>query len=76
MIPYHGSNCDVSIPDLRRGRRGLDFGRGFYLTPDMNSARSMSGNALCREGHGRRTINVYEFDEIAAREHGLTEEMS
>ena len=72
MILYHGSNCDVTIPDLKRGRRGLDFGQGFYLTPDMNSARSMARNAARREGCGRRTINVYEFDEASARNAGLS----
>ena len=72
MILYHGSNCDVTIPDLKRGRRGLDFGQGFYLTPDMNSARSMAGNAVRREGCGCRTINVYEFDETTARDAGLS----
>lgn len=29
---YHGSYAAVSQPQASRGRRNLDFGRGFYLT--------------------------------------------
>lgn len=28
---YHGSNELFDVPDPRRGRRGTDFGQGFYL---------------------------------------------
>ena len=46
---YHGSNCDVRKPIPSKGRRGTDFGRGFYLTPDMDSARSMASLVAARE---------------------------
>ena len=71
MILYHGTNCDILKPDPRKGHRGTDFGQGFYLTPDMESARNMASLVVAREGTGCRTINVFEFDEVAARLAGL-----
>ena len=65
MILYHGTNCAVRKPDPRKGHRGTDFGQGFYLTPDMESARNMASLVVAREGSGRMTINVFEFDEAA-----------
>ena len=72
ILLYHGSNCEVGKPNPAKGRRGTDFAQGFYLTPDMQSARGMARNAYAREGVGRKTINVYEFDEDAARLSGLS----
>lgn len=72
MILYHGTNCDVRKPDPRKGHRGTDFGQGFYLTPDMESARNMASLVVAREGGaGHMTINVFEFDEAAAQLAGL-----
>lgn len=68
---YHGSNCDVRRPVPSRGRRGTDFGQGFYLTPDMDSARSMASLVVAREGSGSRTINVFEFNDEEALDVGL-----
>jgi hypothetical protein len=34
MKLYHGSNTSIDEIDLKRGRRGKDFGQGFYLSPD------------------------------------------
>ena len=68
---YHGSNCDVRKPIPSKGRRGTDFGQGFYLTPNMDSARSMASLVMAREGIGTRTINVFEFDDEAASVAGL-----
>ena len=30
MKLYHGSNIEIDVIDLNRGRRGKDFGKGFY----------------------------------------------
>ena len=68
---YHGSNCDVRKPIPSKGRKGTDFGQGFYLTPDLDSARSMASLVLTREGTGGRTINVFEFDLDSAVAGGL-----
>lgn len=71
MILYHGTNCDIRKPDPQKGHRGTDFGQGFYLTPDMESARNMASLVVARERTGCRTINVFEFDDAAARRVGL-----
>ena len=68
---YHGSNCDVTKPIPTRGRRGTDFGQGFYLTPNMDSARSMASLVARREGEGTRSISVFEFDLDAASAAGM-----
>ena len=54
-----------------KGRRGTDFGQGFYLTPDMDSARSMASLVTRRQGDGIKTISVFEFDIDAASIAGM-----
>ena len=34
MKLYHGSNIEIEVIDLTKGRKGKDFGRGFYLSED------------------------------------------
>jgi len=69
---YHGTNCDITRPNPRKGSIGTDFGQGFYLTPDMESARRMASAVCDRKRSGRRTIHVYEFDEDSAVAAGLS----
>ena len=68
---YHGTDCDIRTPDPSRGREGTDFGQGFYLTPDVESAKSMASITVDRNGTGRRTVNIYDFNEEAASAAGL-----
>ena len=42
MKLYHGTNADIESIDLTRGLRHKDFGKGFYLTPDYNTAIRMA----------------------------------
>lgn len=35
---YHGTDAEIDSPIPAKGRRGTDFGQGFYLTPDILSA--------------------------------------
>ena len=39
---YHGSNVEVVTPLVGVGRVNLDFGRGFYLSPDRQQAEKMA----------------------------------
>lgn len=41
MKLYHSTNQDIDSIDLARGMRHKDFGKGFYLTPDRNTAVRM-----------------------------------
>ena len=42
MKLYHGSNMSIGEIDLKRGRRGKDFGQGFYLSADRSQAQMMA----------------------------------
>ena len=37
MKLYHGSNVSIETIDLKRGRKGKDFGQGFYLSADATN---------------------------------------
>lgn len=65
MILYHGSNQKIDTIDLKKGRRGKDFGQGFYLTAVKMDAAEMAKTAVQRDMCGVPTLNVYDFDESA-----------
>jgi len=66
MFLYHGSNVTVEKPRLVEQTRGLDFGRGFYLTTREVQAREFSEDVTYRRKQGKPTVNVYEYDEVTA----------
>jgi len=66
MLLYHGSNIAVEKPRLVGQTRGLDFGPGFYLTTHEEQAARFSEIVVKRRKNGAATVNVYEFDMIAA----------
>ena len=39
MLLYHGSNIEVSNPQILESDRRLDFGKGFYLTSSFAQAK-------------------------------------
>lgn len=66
MILYHGTNADIDATDLNRGLRHKDFGKGFYLTPDRNTAVRMAQKKTRLFG-GTVTLITYEMDDTALR---------
>ena len=64
MILYHGTNEDIKVIDLNRGLRHKDFGKGFYLTPDKNTAIRMAQKKARLFG-GAATLITYEMDDAA-----------
>ena len=64
MTLYHGTNQDIETIDLTRGLRHKDFGKGFYLTPDKNTAIRMAQKKARLFG-GTATLIAYELDEKA-----------
>ena len=64
MILYHGTNEDIEKIDLTRGLRHKDFGKGFYLTPDKNTAIRMAQKKARLFG-GTATLITYEMDDAA-----------
>ncbi len=65
MKLYHGSNVEIECVDLARGRRGKDFGKGFYANPDYMQAVEFCSNVVRREGYGVPTVTSFDFDESA-----------
>ncbi|MBQ7946431.1 MAG: DUF3990 domain-containing protein [Bacteroidales bacterium] len=65
MKLYHGSNVEIEQIDLNRGRRGKDFGRGFYVNPEYLQAVEFCSNVVRRESCGVPTVTAFEFDETA-----------
>lgn len=68
MKLYHGSNTDIEVVDLSKGLRYKDFGKGFYLTPERNTAIRMA-HKKARLFGGTPTLVCYEFDETALNSH-------
>ena len=65
MKLYHGSNVEIECVDLARGRRGKDFGKGFYANPDYMQAVEFCSSVIRREGVGIPTVTSFDFDESA-----------
>lgn len=64
MKLYHGTNADIEAIDLNIGLRFKDFGKGFYLTPDVKTAIRMAQKKARLFG-GMPTLITYEMDETA-----------
>jgi hypothetical protein len=67
---YHGSYDAVPQPQAVRGRRCLDFGRGFYLTNlRMQAERWAQVVTERKTRNGTPRLNVYLFDETLAQQY-------
>ena len=64
---YHGTDCLFDAPNLAKCNPNKDFGRGFYLTPDLAAAKRMAERANERDGWsgGPRYVLTYLLDEVA-----------
>lgn len=62
MRLYHGTNAEIEAIDLNMSKVGKDFGCGFYLTPDLVTAKNQAQRRADIDG-GNPVVNVYEFDE-------------
>lgn len=63
MRLYHGSIMAVRTPNVARGRRNTDFGKGFYTTTNYEQAARWACIKRDRRGMGKAVVTVYEFDE-------------
>ena len=59
---FHGTNVVFDAVDPLKGRRGTDFGQGFYLTPNQESAKRMAQRVATRKGGGAVVMH-YGVDE-------------
>lgn len=62
MKLYHGTNQDIESIDVHAGLKYKDFGQGFYLTPDLETAERMAEKKAKLFG-GTPTIITYEYTE-------------
>lgn len=46
MIVYHGSYCEIKLPNIVFSRDDLDFGKGFYVTSIKEQAINWAGMIL------------------------------
>ena len=66
MILYHGSNIEVSEPQIIVSNRALDFGAGFYTTSSEDQAIRWARLQALRRSKGIPVVSAYEFDEAQA----------
>ncbi|MBD5356774.1 MAG: DUF3990 domain-containing protein [Bacteroides sp.] len=62
MKLYHGSNCKITLVNLAFSREYMDFGKGFYLTPDFQRAVTMANRSVELRGSGTPEINPFIFN--------------
>lgn len=70
MRLFHGSNQDIEVIDLSQGLRYKDFGQGFYLTPEWETAKRMA-EKRARLFKGNPVVIEYELDECKVDSLGL-----
>lgn len=59
MVLYHGSPLASFIPEYGQGNDRHDYGRGFYLTEDIELAKEWAGNFLFTD---QGWVHKYELD--------------
>ena len=64
MMLYHGTNADIESIDITKGLRYKDFGKGFYLTPNRETACRMALKRARLFG-GTATLITYELNDSA-----------
>ncbi len=67
MKLYHGSNTVIDIVDFSKCHPFKDFGRGFYLTDNIDHARNMALRRTLRSG-GEEHVTTFNFNLSGATE--------
>ena len=62
VVLYHGTNQVFQRPIPSRGRMCTDFGRGFYLTPNFETAKRIALRSVDFSVVGRPVVLSFEFD--------------
>lgn len=66
---YHGTTLSSAINisengiDLSKGKEYLDFGKGFYLTPDIDMAKNMVARSVYHADDTYGAVLTFELDE-------------
>lgn len=64
MKIYHTSDRVIATPDISFSRKYLDFGKGFYTTPNEIQARKYAKRFFKEDR--KAFLNIYEWDEDSA----------
>jgi len=67
MKVYHGGTMIVEHPEVTKGRAGLDFGKGFYITDIQRQAEAWA-DRMARIRIEKGIVSVYDFDDSVAKE--------
>lgn len=62
MILYHGSNVKIDKIELLKSKPYKDFGRGFYLSDNLEQAKELARFRVLTLG-GDIIVSKFEFDE-------------
>ena len=60
MKLYHGSTVTVKSPNIQKGRKATDFGKGFYTTTNFEQAKKWAILKRNREHGKKAVVSVYE----------------
>ena len=63
MIVYHGSTEIIKAPDILHSYRPLDFGKGFYVTTNIDQAKRWAKRKADLSHKTVSYINIYELSE-------------
>ena len=63
MKVYHGSTLEVRMPDVHHSFRPLDFGKGFYVTTNIDQAVKWAKRKSIIFPGTVATISAYEMKE-------------
>lgn len=61
---YHGSDCVVEKPDLKKCKKYKDFGRGFYLSFEKKQGERFAEIIKKRNHSKHKYVNCYQLIEI------------
>ena len=68
MKLYHGSTSLVKHPNINKGRKSTDFGKGFYTTTNLLQAQKWALKKQRQEGGKTKAIiSIYEVDDNLLR---------
>lgn len=68
---YHGTTMAFAVPDLSKSRKGMDFGSGFYATPNRESAERWAKKLSYLRRCNTPVVLSFPFDEDGARAAGV-----
>ena len=66
MRLFHGSTVTVKRPNIQKGRKATDFGKGFYTTTNFEQAKKWCNRFKRRGKEG--IVSRYTFDEESCKD--------